>query len=206
MVHESSCSRQNQTGLCMFGCDFMQLGYQQFGPSEFQTDWSNLLHCVGMCAGQSWSWSRDVLGLHQYRVWHLSTPHNHNTKYSLVHTGLECEECLQQFANTCNWTNDSLLLHCVVVKSFDISEEHNCLHPRVTEVVHIDIYVIQVKNCFGYIGWFEGVWPIRFVEGGKRGLNCSKALGVEISKDGPSLHGIYGNNVECECGLISACS
>jgi len=53
-------------------------------------------------------------------------------------------------------------------------------------MVHIDVGVIQAKNCFKYIGLFEDIWPITFVEGRKRGLDCSKAVGVKTSQDSHS--------------------
>ena len=81
-------------------------------------------------------------------------------------------------------------------------------------MVHIDVGVIQAKNCFRYIGLFEDIWPVTVVEGRKRGLDCSKAVGVKTSKDSPSSlsgvlwggGGICGSNVGCHSGLISACS
>lgn len=81
-------------------------------------------------------------------------------------------------------------------------------------MVHIAVSVIQAKNCFRYIRLFEDIWPITVVEGRKREMDCSKAVGVKTSKDSPSSlsgvwwggGGIYGSNVSCHCGLISACS
>jgi hypothetical protein len=81
-------------------------------------------------------------------------------------------------------------------------------------VVHIDVGVIQGKNCFRYTGLFEDIWPITVVEGRKREMDCSKVVGVKTTKDSPSSlsevwwggGGIYGSNVSCLSGLISACS
>ena len=62
-----------------------------------------------------------------------------------------------------------LILHRVVYKFLDVSEEHIALILRVTKLVQVHAEVTKTRNYTGYVGQFEVVWPIIATECGNKG-------------------------------------
>ena len=79
------------------------------------------------------------------------------------------------------------ILHGVLHKRSDVSEDHNAFIFRETELVQADDEMIQKKKSTIYVGQFEGVRPITAAEGRQMGQDGLEPVGVKISKDGDFL-------------------
>ena len=133
---------------------------------------------------------------------------NRNNKFIAVCKKNSCMQQLCKDIKVVKWWCLFGFLQCVVAKHFGVLKEHTASIFRMTELVSLDVKVIQSKKCLCYTGRFEGDWPVMGVEGRKWGYNCTEPMRVQFCKTGPFFmgraYGICVQNVHCDCDMISA--
>jgi hypothetical protein len=81
---------------------------------------------------------------------------------------LKKNSCMQQLCKdiqVVKWWCLFGFLQCVVAKCFGVLEEPTDSIFKMTELVLLEVKLIQSRKCFCYTGRFEDDWPLTGVEG-----------------------------------------